>query len=434
MVDSAKTATEGDDRKRPPKPHPVRRFLRLLGPGITTGASDDDPSGIGTYATTGATYGYALLWMAPLTLPLMIGVQLTCARVGLVSGMGLGAVLKRHYSRWLLFPTVFILVVANTVNAGADIGAISAAINLLVPIPITAMIIPIAILIVALQILGTYRQIATVFKWSSLVLLAYVGSGILANPPVREVLRSTFTPIIHLDRGFVTTMVAILGTTISPYLFFWQTSQEVEEETHHGRTELSQRIGATHSELIDAEVDTDLGMFLAIIVMYFIMLATAATLHASGQTHIETAADAAKALRPLAGNASSLLLAIGLIGTGFLAVPILTTTSAYAVAEAFDWKEGLDERPWTAPQFFTVIIASTAVGLAINFVGISPISALYWTAVLNGILAPPLLVVITLAANNRKVMGEQTNGRLSNIACWSAAAVMSAAALALIFI
>ena len=412
----------------------LRRLAAVLGPGLVTGASDDDPSGVGTYAVAGASLGYALLWMAPAIFPLVAAVQITCARVGLVGGMGLAAVLRRHYPRHLLYPAVLALVVANTVNAGADIGAIAAAINLLTPVPISTpvLVVPIALLLFALQVWGSYRVLARVFKWITLVLFAYVGAGILAHPPLGEVLRATVIPTVRFDAPFLATVVAILGTTISPYLFFWQTSQEVEEDIHRGQRDLASRRGATDQELRDAMVDTDVGMLLAVIVMYFAMLATAATLHATGQTDVASAADAAQALRPLAGDGAAVLMAIGLIGTGALAVPILTGSAAYAVAETFGWRAGLDEQPRTATGFYAVIAIATLVGLAIPLVGINPIGALYWAAVLNGLLAPPLLALIMLVANNPAVMGARVNGRGLNLLGWLTVAVMTAAAIGLL--
>jgi NRAMP (natural resistance-associated macrophage protein)-like metal ion transporter len=406
----------------------------VLGPGLITGAADDDPSGIGTYAVAGASFGYALLWVAPAIFPLVAAVQFTCARVGLISGMGLTAILRQYYPRWLLYPMVFMLLVGNTVNVGADIGAIAAALDLLfpVPFPISALVLPVALLLLALQVWCSYQLLARVFTWATLVLLAYVGAGFLARPDWGDVLRATVVPTIRFDREFMTTIVALLGTTISPYLFFWQTTQVVEEEVHHGRRDLESRKGATARELRDELLDTDVGMLLAVVVMYFAMLATAATLHATGQTHVDSAAEAARALRPLAGDAASALFAIGLLGTGVLAVPILTGSAAYAAAEAFNWRSGFDEKPTTAPGFYIVTAAATLTGLVITYLGIDPISALYWAAVLNGVLAPPLLVMILLAANNPAVMGQQRNGRWLNLLGWLTAAIMAAAAFSLL--
>lgn len=412
--------------------NPLKRFLRVLGPGLITGASDDDPSGIGTYAVAGASLGFSTLWTALATLPMMTAIQFVCAKVGMVTGMGLARVLRLHYSKALLYPVVAGLTIANTITAGADIGAIAAALNLLVPIPATAMIVPIALIILALQVWGSYRLIANTFKWLTLALFAYVGSAFFARPDLREVLRGTFIPTLGYDANFLSTLVAILGTTISPYLFFWQASQEVEEEISMGRRTLKARRGATDKELRYAGLDVTTGMLFSNVVMYFIMLATAATLFKAGKTDIQSAAAAAQALRPLAGDAASFLLALGLIGAGFLAVPILTGSSAYAVAEALGWKHSLDEKPRRAKLFYGMIVVSTLIGVLVNFVGINPIRALFLTAVINGFLAPPLLVVIMLIANNRKIMGERVNGFWTNVGGWVTTAVMFAAAIALV--
>jgi len=362
----------------------------------------------------------------------MAAVQLICAKVGMVTGMGLAAVLRRHYSRSLLYVAVLGLVIANTINAGADIGAIAAAINLLIPVPIAAMIVPIALIILAVQIWGSYQLIAKTFKWLALALFAYIGSAFFAKPNWAEVLKGTLIPTISFNAQFLSTLVAILGTTISPYLFFWQANQEVEEEISMGRRTLAQRKGATDAEMKYAAWDVNIGMLFSNVVMYFIILATAATLFKAGKTNIQSATDAAQALRPLAGEGAYFLLAVGLIGAGFLTVPILTGSSAYAVAEAFGGKYGFDKKPQRAKLFYGVIAASTLVGMLINFLGINPISALFWTAVINGFLAPPLLVVIMLIANNRKVMGDRVNGRWVNLLGWATTVIMFAAAIGLI--
>jgi NRAMP (natural resistance-associated macrophage protein)-like metal ion transporter len=411
------------------EPNPVRRFLKILGPGFISGAADDDPSGIGTYAVAGASLGYAPLWTALLTYPLMAAVQLVCAKIGLVTGRGLAGVLRKHYPRWVLYSAVIPLFAANTINVGADLGAIAAAINMLVPaLPIPLLVLPIALGILALQIWGSYRLIARVFKWLTLALFAYIGSAILARPDWGEVLRATFIPTISLDQAFLLALVAILGTTISPYLFFWQASEEVEEEVAMGRTQLWRRRGASDRELEYAAVDVNVGMGFSVLVMYFIMLASAATLHEAGKTDIQSATDAAEALRPLAGDLSSVLLAVGLIGSGVLAVPILSGSAAYALSEAFGWRYGLDQNPGRARQFYAVIILATLIGVGIDYLGINPIDALFLTAVINGFVAPPLLVMIMLVANNRKVMGKRTNSRLTNVLGWGAAIAMFLAA------
>jgi NRAMP (natural resistance-associated macrophage protein)-like metal ion transporter len=420
------------DAARPQAGGRVRGFLAILGPGFITGASDDDPSGIGTYASVGAALGFAPLWTALVTFPLMSAVQYTCAKVGMVAGTGLAGVLRRHYPRGVLYPAVVALVAANAINAGADIGAIAAGLNLLAPIPIAAIIVPITAVILALQLWGSYRLIAATFKWLTLALFAYVGAAFFAHPDAGAVLRGTVVPTVRADKTFLVAMVAILGTTISPYLFFWQASEEVEEEVGEGRVWLWQREGATDAELRYAGWDVGIGMLFSNVVMYFVILTTAATLHQAGKTDIASATEAAQALEPLAGRGAEWLLALGLIGTGFLAVPILTGAGAYAAAEARGWRYGLDEKPSRAKPFYAVIVGATVLGMLINFAGINPIQALYWTAVLNGLLAPALLVLVLRVANNRAVMGERTNGLGLNALGWLTTAVMTAAAVGLV--
>jgi NRAMP (natural resistance-associated macrophage protein)-like metal ion transporter len=405
----------------------------MLGPGLVTGASDDDPSGIGTYAAAGAKLGYTSLWTALMTFPLMASVQFICAKIGMVSGRGIAGVLGRHYSRNLVYPVVLALMVANTINAGADILAIAAGLNLLIPVRVAVMIGPVSILILGLQVWGSYRLIARTFKWLTLTLFAYIGSAFFSRPDWGAVLRGTLLPTLHFDSTFLAMLVAILGTTISPYLFFWQASQEVEEEISRGRRRLWQRPNATDNELRYAAWDVNIGMLFSNVVMYFIILASAATLHEAGQTDIESAEEAAEALRPLAGNAATVLMALGLIGTGLLAVPILTGSAAYAVCETFGWKCSLDAKPAQAKEFYIVLAASTLGGVIIDLIGISPMNALFWTAVINGFLAPPLLVVIMLIANNKAIMGKRVNSLGLNVMGWLTVAIMFLAALGLIF-
>jgi NRAMP (natural resistance-associated macrophage protein)-like metal ion transporter len=410
--------------------NPVVSFLRRLGPGLITGASDDDPSGIGTYTQAGAALGYSTLWTIVMTLPLMVVVQHICAKIGMVSGRGLASVLKVYYSRWLLYPAVIALVIANTINAGADIAAIAAAINIFVPIPIWAMVVPIAVVIVVLQVWGSYRLIVKVFKWLAASLLTYVIAAFLAHPNWPQVASASLLPRPEFNGAYLTVVVAILGTTISPYLFFWQASEEVEEETCViGRRLLSQRKGATAAELRDEKIDTFTGMLFSNIVSYFVILAAASTLHTSGNTNVQSATEAAQALTPLAGRFATVLFAIGLIGGGLLAVPVLTGSSGYAVAETFGWKEGLDKSPRAAKKFYIVIAASTLAGVAIGLLGINPISALFWTAVINGVTAGPFLILVMLIANNKKVMGKRMNGRFANILGWLTTVAMFAAGI-----
>ena len=408
------------------------RLLSILGPGIVTGASDDDPSGIATYSLAGAAFGFSTLWTAIVALPLMSTVQYLCAKIGLVTGKGLAGVLRDRHPRWVVLALVGALAIANTMNAGADIGAIAAAANLIVPVRAVELVLPIGLLIVSLQIWGSYKAVAAVFKWLSISLLAYVGASVVAHPAVRAVMAGAFVPTVRFDPAYLAMLVAIFGTTISPYMFFWQATQEVEEDVAAGRRFLWQRRGTTTNEVRYAALDVNAGMLFSQIVMFAIIVATASTLYAHGIHHIDTAAQAAQALEPIAGRFSGLLLAIGLIGTGFLAVPILTASTAYALSEAFGWKHGLDETPARAPRFYAILAASMVVGMQVNLMGISPIAMLYWTAIVNGCLAPVLLAFIMLVSNDRKVMGERRNGPLANVLGWAATAIMGAGAIALI--
>jgi NRAMP (natural resistance-associated macrophage protein)-like metal ion transporter len=412
--------------------NPIKRLFRILGPGLVTGASDDDPSGIGTYAQAGAQYGYATLWTTILMLPMMSAVQYISAKIGLVTGRGLAGVLRAHYPRRVLYPAVFAIVVANTINAGADLGAIAEALHLLIPIPAAYFVIPVGTGILAVQIWRSYKAIERIFKWLAVSLMAYIGAALCARPNAREVLWNSFVPTLRLDPPFIAMLVALLGTTISPYLFFWQASHEVEEQISIGRRWLWQRRGATKTELTYALWDTLAGMILSEVVAYFIIMATGATLFVAGRTTIGSATEAAEALEPLAGEAASALLAIGLIGAGVLAVPILTGSAAYALSEAFGWQSGLNRPVTRAPAFYTVIIAATSIGMALNFLGINAMAALVITAIINGLLAPPILVLVMRVSNNRSIMGERTNGWVLNVIGWSTTIVMGVAAAALL--
>lgn len=411
----------------------LKHFLKILGPGLITGASDDDPSGIGTYSMAGASLGYSTLWTAIFTFPLMTVVQYLCAKVGLVSGKGLAGVLKEHYSPWLLYPAVFALLIANTINAGADLGAIAAAVNLLVPIPVPLLLVFTSLFLLVLQTWGSYRFIEQIFRWLTLALLAYIATAFVVHPAGLQVLQNTFLPVIHWNMTFFTTLVAILGTTISPYLFFWQSDQEAEEKQSKKPGHAVRGKGITSTELRFASWDVTIGMFISNLVMYCIILTTAATLFQAGKHNVQSATDAALALRPLAGNFASLLLSLGLIGSGYLAVPVLTGSAAYALAEALGWKYGLDKPFRKARPFYAVIVGATLVGVLINFIGINPITALFWTAILNGLLAPPLLVLLMLITNNHAVMGQRVNGFWLNFFGWLTTLLMFAAAIALIF-
>jgi NRAMP (natural resistance-associated macrophage protein)-like metal ion transporter len=425
QTDASSQTKQASERK-----HPLKQFFSILGPGLITGASDDDPSGIGTYTTAGARFGYGFLWTAWLTFPLMAVIQYLCAKVGMVSGQGLAGVLKRYYPRPVLYPAVFGLFIANTINAGADLGAIASAINLLIPIPAAILTICVTLLLLTLQIWGSYRVIAMIFRWLTLALFAYVLCLFFAHPDALATLQGTFLPTLHWNGAFIASLVAILGTTISPYLFFWQSDEEVEEEISQGRTHLRQRKGATDKELRFASWDVLAGMFVSNLVMYAIILTTAATLFSAGQHDVQTANEAAQALRPLAGPFASLLLAAGLIGSGFLAVPVLTGSAAYAISEAFGWQFGLAKKFRQARQFYVTIIIATLIGICIPLLGINPISALFWSSVINGLLAPPLLILLMLITNNRRVMGKRVNNRWLNLVGWLTVVLMTAAAIA----
>lgn len=402
----------------------------VLGPGLITGASDDDPSGIGTYAVAGARYGFATLWTMPVMLPMMAAIQFMSAKIGMVAGTGLAGALRLYYPRRILWASVMALVVANIINVGADIGAIAAAVNILVPVPVAVAIVPIGVGLVLLQVFGSYALISRVFRWLTVALLAYIATAFFSHPRFGDIARGTFVPHIHANTGYVAMLVALAGTTISPYLWFWQSSQEVDEEVARGKKTPVSRLGASDRELSSKAWDVNSGMVLSQVVAYFIILTTAATLWRAGQTNIQSASDAAEALRPLAGDAAKYLLAFGLVGAGLLAVPVLSGSAAYGMAEALDWHSSLDAKPSHAKGFYSVIAVATLVGMLINYAGINPIDALFYTAVLNGLVAPPLLILIMVASNNRKILGSRTNGRALNVIGWATTGVMTLAAVA----
>jgi NRAMP (natural resistance-associated macrophage protein)-like metal ion transporter len=409
----------------------VARFFGELGPGLITGAADDDPSGISTYSVTGAAFGFAQLWTALFSFPLMAAVQLMCARLGLVSGQGLAGVLRGRYPKWVLLGACTLLAVANIVNIGADLGGMAEAMQMITGLPSLVWLPFFAALIVVLLIWSSYRWIARVFKWLTLVLFAYVAAAFMAHPNWTDVLRATFVPHVELSARYISTFVAILGTTISPYLFFWQAAQEVEEERAKGRRTVHSRRGATDEELRAARTDVLTGMIFAGVVMYFIILTTGATLYTSGQREIETARQAAEALRPLAGNAAYLLFTVGLVGTGMLGVPALAGSAAYAAAEAMHWRGSLNDRPRVAPKFYAVLAIAVVIGLGLNYFRVNAVKMLFYAAVLNGILAPPLIVLVTLLTSDRKVMGDRVNPPLLSWLGWITAAVMTLATVAM---
>lgn len=409
---------EGKPRAEKDSPPRGRRMLRTLGLGLITGAADDDPSAIGTYASAGASIGPAFLWTAPATFPMMCAVVYLSAKLGQVSGKGLFHVIKDHYSRWILYPALIGVLIGNTIEAGADIGGMSAAIAVLVPIPMPLIIIPVTAAIFALQVWGSYELIRNVFRWLALTLLAYVASAIIAKPDLWEVIKGTLIPTIRFDAQFLSLLVAVIGTTLSAYLYTWQSNQEVEEEIAMGRRRLAQRKGATRKELKETRTDVISGMFFSNLVMYFIILSTASTLFKTGATEINTAAEAAEALRPLAGDAAAVLFALGVIGVGFLAVPIMTTGAAYDLCQVVGWKHSLHAKPREAKKFYAAIGAFTVLAMGMNFLGFNPMKALVFSGIVQGFSAPPLLLLIMLMTNNRKIMGDRVNGLGLNILGW----------------
>jgi NRAMP (natural resistance-associated macrophage protein)-like metal ion transporter len=402
------------------------RFLADLGPGLITGAADDDPSGISTYSIAGAQFGFLPLWTALFTFPLMAAVQLMCARLGLVTGRGLAGVIRRRYPRWVLWLACGLLFTANTFNIAADLGGMGEAAALVTSIPAAVWTPTLTAMLIALLLWSSYRQIATALKWSTVTLFAYVIAAFFVKSEWGQILSATFLPRIALTREFAATLVAILGTTISPYLFFWQAAQEVEEERAMGR-DLRHRQGATAGELRASRRDVFTGMFFSNLIMYFIIVTTAATLHRAGHTQIASAREAADALRPMAGAGAYWLFTIGLIGTGLLAVPVLAGSSAYAIAEAAAWRGSLEYQPRRARQFYVVLTLGMLVGLALNGLGYSAIHMLFWSAVLNGLLAPPLIVLVLLLTSDPSVMGRHTNSGAANVLGWLTAVAMTVA-------
>ncbi len=408
-----------------------KSFLQRLGPGLITGVADDDPSGIGTYSVAGAQFGYGLLWLVPVCIPLMIAVQEMCGRIGAVTGKGLAGVLKEHYPKWMMFGAVFLLIGANTANVYADLNVMAASATMLFGLPFHFWLAVLTLTIIVLQVFVPYRRYVKILKWLSLALLSYVATAFW--PTVHhnwgEMARG-FVPRWSHSPGFILTVVGFLGTTISPYLFFWQAGETVEEEIAEGAAiEPGRRTHrVTTSEIRAIRADTIVGMVASQVATFFIMICTAATLHAKGTTDINTAQDAALALKPL-GNAAYVLFTVGILGTGLLAIPTLTGSVAYAVSETMGWRYGLYRRFRRADKFYWTIIAVTVAGYLLNFYQkFSPIKALLYSAVLNAVVAPPLIVLLLLICNNRKVMAGRSNRMWSNLLGWTAVALMGAAA------
>jgi len=405
-------------------------YLKTLGPGLITGASDDDPSGIGTYSTVGSTYGLGLTWLALYLLPMMTAIQETVARIGIVTEKGLAGAIGKHYGRRILYPLIFLLLIANTVNIGADIGAMVASAQLLVPINFYIGAIILTVSMILLEVLMPYHKYAKILKWLTLSLVAYIITGFVIRPDWIQVVRSLAIPKITLNAAFLSAMVAVMGTTITPYLFFWQASEEVEDERDKKVLADHTKI-ATNREIKEMRKDTFAGMAIANVVFLFIIITTAFVLNKHGITNIDSAQKAALALKPLAGNMAYLLFTVGIFGVGLLAVPVLAGASAYAISELFKWREGLNRKYSRAKGFYGVIIASMLVGLGMNFVGINPIKALYYAAIVNGTIAPILMFFIFKIGRDKKIMGEFVSPRWVNFWGYLATALMGISAIAL---
>lgn len=424
----AKGITNHKDVKR------ARDYWKTLGPGLTTGAADDDPSGIATYSQAGAQYGFGFLWTAAFSFPLMATVQEMCARIGLVTGRGLAGNIRLYFPKRVLYLCTLLLFAANSLNIGADLGAMAKATQLLNPhLNFEFLVLAFAIFSLALQIFTTYDRYAKYLKWLALVLLAYVFSAIMAKIDFGQIAINAIMPSFDFSKDQIFIITAILGTTISPYLFFWQTSQEIEEEILRGQTTLKLRQGSTDKEIKDMRLDVWSGMFLSNLVMFFIIAACGAVLYKNGITNISSAEQAAEALRPIAGNATYLLFAAGIIGTGLLAIPVLAGSASYALSESFGWKFGLYRKLKEANAFYGVIIISTLIGLGINFLNLDTIKVLIYTAIGNGLIAPVILVLIVLLSSNKKVMGERVNGPVTKILGWTITIIMAVVGFATLF-
>jgi NRAMP (natural resistance-associated macrophage protein)-like metal ion transporter len=415
----------------------LKKFLRVLGPGIITGAADDDPSGIATYSQTGVQFGYGQLWTALFMLPLLAGVQEACARIGVVTGKGIATVVREHFSKPVLYIVVLLVLIANTINIGADIGAMAAAADLLLPLPFVVFALLFTTLILTLEIFLSYKVYARILKWLTLSLLAYPLTVFIVAEPWPTILRATFLPHIEFNFPFLFVITGVLGTTISPYMFFWQASEETEEEREAHLLGKDGRPRINWGFIHNMRIDTIAGMFYSEVVTWAIIIVAATILHANGVTNVQTAADAARALLPLvhtfpnAGFIAQALFATGIIGLGLLAIPVLAGSASYAVSESLQWVEGLDQKLTKAWGFYGVIIVATVIGLLLNFIGINPIKALVYTAVINGVVAVPLIFIIALIARNKNIMGQYKSGWFSNLLVWLTFLGMGAAVVAL---
>ena len=430
-------AEEPDDKR---SARGLSHFLKIFGPGVITGAADDDPSGIATYSQTGAQFGFGQLWTAFYQVPLLLAVQEACGRIGAVTGTGLAGVIKHHYPRSVLVIVVMLVVIANTINIGADISAVGEATNLVVPVPRSLLVVITAAIVLGLEIFVSYASYAKFLKWLALALLAYPATALIVKQPWGEILYATFVPHIELSVSFLFIITGVFGTSISPYMFFWQASQEVEEE---GARKIPAKANGEprlpRGFISDMRLDTAAGMIAAEAAQWFIIITTASVLYRHGVTNIRTAADAAKALEPLvrsfpnSGEVARTIFAVGIVGLGLLGIPVLAGAAGYALAEAFGWKEGLSRKWHDAPGFYAVITVATLIGLSLNFTGLDPMKALVFTAVFNGIAAVPLLFVIAQINSSRTILGRNKGGPLSRTMVWVTFAVMALCCIALLY-
>ena len=408
-----------------------RRWFSVLGPGLITGASDDDPSGISTYSIAGASTGFSMLWIVLLTTPMMAVIQGMCARIGMVTGVGLATTMRKHLPFWLLYPLAVAIVAANIMNAGADLQGMGSAAQMVLGLPRWFWVLSFGVGLSVLQVFFSYKAIFAVVKWLTVSLFAYIVTAFVVHASWGEVARHLFVPEVHFSATWITTLMAVLGTTITPYLFFWQACLMVEEEKAQGRQSVAERRGASDEEIRNAHLDANAGMIFSNLVAFFIIITTAATLASSGHSNIQTAQDAARALEPLAGHFASLLFTLGMVGTGLLAIPALVGSSAYVVAECLKWKTGLDQPLRRAPGFYGTLVIGMIVAMAMDLLHVNAISALFWSAIINGVVAVPLLCVVVSFASSKRIMQEWRSSLLARIWGWATVAVMGVAAISI---
>ncbi len=406
-----------------------RRWISVLGPGLITGASDDDPSGISTYSIAGASTGFSMLWIVLLTTPMMAVIQGMCARIGMVTGVGLATNMRKYLPAWFLYPLALSVVVANIINAGADLQGMGAAAQMVLGLPVWAWVLFFGVALSVLQVFFSYKAIFAVVKWLTISLFAYIITAFVIHPPWGQVALHLVIPELHFNATWLNTLMAVMGTTITPYLFFWQACLMVEEEKAQGRTSVQARRGATEDEIKDAHLDANIGMIFSNVVAFFIIVTTAATLAATGHGNIQTAQDAARALEPLAGRFAYLLFTLGMVGTGLLAIPALVGSSAYVVAECFKWKEGLDQPLRRAPGFYGTLVVGMLLAMSMNFLHVNAISALFWSAVINGVVAVPLLCVVVAFASSKRIMHKWRSSLVARVWGWATVLVMGLAAI-----